>query len=121
MLKVLFASIKYDYGKRENGLSVEYTNFYDCLKQMSDVQAEFFAVDEQAWALGRDDMNKKLIEKVEETKPDLLFCYLLTEELKKETIAYITNKTKTKTFNWFADDQLAIPKDGPFTGTGKLG
>ena len=54
-------------------------------------------------------MNQKLIEKVEETKPDLLFCYLLSEELKKETISYITNKTKTKTFNWFADHHWRIP------------
>jgi hypothetical protein len=50
MLKVLFASLKYDYGKPQNGLSVENTNFYDCLRQMSDVQVEFFAIDEQTLA-----------------------------------------------------------------------
>lgn len=109
MIKVLFASIKYDYGRPQDGLSVEYTNFYDCLRQMSDVEASFFGVDEQMLSVGRDEMNKKLISVVEETKPDLLFCYMLSEELKKETISYITKKTKTKTFNWFADDHWRIP------------
>lgn len=109
MLKVLFAALKYDYGRPTGGLSVEHTNFYDCLRQMSDVKAEFFAVDEETWAGGREAMNQKLIQTVLETKPDLLFCYLLSEEIKKETISYITHKTQTKTFNWFADDHWRVP------------
>ncbi len=109
MLKVLFAALKYDYGQKDRGLSVEHTNFYDCLSKMPDVEADFFAVDEEAWEAGRDSMNEKLIKKVEETKPDLLFCFLLSEEIKKSTIDYITRKTKTKTFNWFADDHWRIP------------
>ncbi len=39
----------------------------------------------------------------------MLFCYLLSEEIKRDTIAYITTKTQTKTFNWFADDHWRIP------------
>jgi spore maturation protein CgeB len=109
MLKVLFAAFKYDYGKPQRGLSVEYTNFYDCLRQMPNVQADFFAVDENTRTFGREQMNQKLIQRVRETNPDLLFCFLLGEELKKETIAYITTKTRTKTFNWFADDHWRIP------------
>lgn len=109
MIKVLFTALKYDYGRPEDGLSVEYTNFYDCLSHMPEVQADFFAVDEEAWVGGRDEMNKKLIRRVEDTQPDLLFCYLLSEEIKRETISYITKKTKTKTFNWFADDHWRIP------------
>lgn len=109
MIKVLFAALKYDYGRPNRGLSVEHTNFYDCLRQMPDVQADFFGVDEEIMANGRDFMNEKLIRTVEETKPDLLFCYLLSEEIKKETISHITHKTKTKTFNWFADDHWRVP------------
>ena len=109
MLKVLFAALKYDYGRPEAGLSVEHTNFYDCLRQMSDVSADFFAVDEQTLAFGRDQMNENLLTVVKQTQPDLLFCYLLTEEIKKETINFVTQKTKTKTFNWFADDHWRIP------------
>ena len=109
MLKVLFAALKYDYGRPQSGLSVEHTNFYDCLRQMPGVSAEFFPVDEEMLASGRSSMNQKLKRKVEEEKPDLLFCYLLSEEIKKATIEYITNKTSTRTFNWFADDHWRIP------------
>ena len=52
--------------------------------------------------VGRDVVNPLLIKTVEQTKPDLLFTLLFTDELKKETIEYITKKTATKTFNWFA-------------------
>ncbi len=109
MIKVLFAALKYDYGRPEAGLSVEHTNFYHCLKQMEGVEAEFYSVDENTLEVGRDEMNKRLVKAVEDKKPDLLFCYLLSEEIKKETIEYITKKTKTKTFNWFADDHWRIP------------
>ncbi len=109
MTKILFCSFKYDYGKPSLGLSMEYANFFDALKRMPGVEAEFFATDEQTSALGREEMNRLLIATVEETKPDLLFCFLFSEELEKETISYITKKTKTKTFNWFADDHWRIP------------
>jgi spore maturation protein CgeB len=56
---------------------------------------------------GRDGMNRMLEESVVEFRPDLLFCFLFTEELKKETIAAITKKTKT--LNWFADDHWRFP------------
>ena len=62
MLKVLFAALKYDYGRPQSGLSVEHTNFYDCLRQMSDISAEFFAVDEQTMSYGRDAMNAAIKE-----------------------------------------------------------
>lgn len=109
MLKILFCGLKYDYGRPERGLSFEYQNFYDVLRQMDGVQAEGFFIDEKILEVGRDAMNPWLIKIVEETKPDLLFCFLFTEEIKKETISYITKHTKTKTFNWFADDHWRLP------------
>jgi spore maturation protein CgeB len=107
MLKVLFCGLKRDYGKPAAGLSFEYQNFYEVLKRMDNVQVDDFFFDEKMLEVGRDVMNSLLIKTVEETRPDLLFCFLFTEELKKETIRYIT--TKTKTFNWFADDHWRLP------------
>ncbi len=109
MLKILFCAFKYEYGKPELGLSFEYRNFYEVLKSMQGVEAKFFAVDEIMGTSGRDGMNKQLIGQVENQKPDLLFCFLFTEEIKKATINYITHKTATKTFNWFADDHWRFP------------
>ena len=109
MRKVLFCGLKYEYGVPALGLSFEYQNFYKVLQSMEAVAVELFAIDEVLKQYGRDAMNEKLISVVQETQPDLLFCFLFTDELKKETIAYITNKTKTKTFNWFADDHWRFP------------
>src|ERR1041385_7789778 len=103
-MKVLFAGLKYEYGKPELGLSFEYENLYDSLARMPGVEASFFATDEGLNLQKRDKMNIGLIAEVEQQKPDLLFCFLFTEELKKETISFITGSTNTKTFNWFADD-----------------
>jgi len=104
MLKVLFCGLKNEYGKPEAGPSFEYQNFYSALERMEGVSASFFGIDEQLLQYGRDTMNELLIKHVQEQRPDILFCFLFTEELKKETIQYITSCTKTKTFNWFADD-----------------
>lgn len=104
-MRVLFCGLKYEYGRPELGLStIEYQNFFGTLQKMENLEAEFFAVDEIMKKFGRDEMNTQLIRQVEEKQPDLLFCLLFTEEIKKQTIDYITKKTKTKTFNWFADD-----------------
>ena len=110
MLKVLFASFKYEYGRPEWGLAgIEYRDFLGTLEKMPNVSVSFFAVDETIAKVGRDEMNKQLIALVQEQKPDLLFTLLFQDEIKKETIDYITSKTTTKTFNWFADDHWRLP------------
>lgn len=76
---------------------------------MEGVECGLFAMDEIMNNVGREEMNKRLIHQVQEEQYDLLFCFLFTEELKKETIDYITRKTRTKTFNWFADDHWRLP------------
>lgn len=108
-MKVLFCALKNEYGDPKRGPSMEDKSFFSVLKNMEGVEAEYFPMDEILVAVGRDNMNKQLIQKVEETRPDLLFCFLFTEEIKKETIEYITKKTKTKTFNWFGDDHWRFP------------
>lgn len=104
-MKVLFCGLKYEYGKPHLGLSaIEYSTFYETLKRMPGVECEFFGMDEKILEVGRGVVDAELIKTVEEKQPDLLFCFLFTDQIKKETIEYITKKTKTKTFNWFADD-----------------
>ncbi|MBL8030572.1 MAG: glycosyltransferase [Candidatus Doudnabacteria bacterium] len=103
-MKVLFCGLKYEYGKPESGLSFEYRNFFETLQAMPELEVEMFAVDERLLAVGREKMNEELKNSVVEKQPDLLFCFLYTDEINKEIIEYITKKTKTKTFNWFADD-----------------
>jgi spore maturation protein CgeB len=108
-MKVLFCALKNEYGDPKRGPSMEDKSFFGTLKNMDGIAAEYFPMDEILVEAGRDEMNLRLIKKVEDWKPDLLFCFLFTEEIKKETISYITNKTKTKTFNWFGDDHWRFP------------
>ncbi len=108
MIRVLFCGLKYDYGQPAAGLSFEYQNFYEVLHRMVGVEASGFFFDELGLKLGRAAVDPLLIKTVEEQKPDLLFCLLFTDELKKETIEHITRKTGTKTFNWFTDDHWRL-------------
>jgi spore maturation protein CgeB len=108
-MKILFAALRYEYGNKNAGDSFEYKNFFESLKRMPGVSAEAFWFDEVMAEKGRDEMNRLLLQTVKETRPDLLFCFLFTEEIKKETIQYITQKTGTLTLNWFADDHWRFP------------
>ncbi len=107
MIKVIFAGLKYDYGKVKNGFSMEYDSFYMAMKNMAGVEAEFFAIDEHTLRLGRNDANNLLVKTVEEQKPDLVFFFLLADEFEQSTISRVTKLTKT--FNWFADDHWRVP------------
>lgn len=104
-MKILFCGLKYEYGDQRLGFSaIEYDTFFATLKRMPGIEVNFFGMDEIISQFGRDIMNEKLIREVEEKTPDLLFFVLFTDQIKPETIRYITTKTFTKTFNWFADD-----------------
>jgi len=105
-VKILYVSIKYDYGKLERGYSSEHYNFYDALVKMDNKkhQVVYFPFDEIMAKIGRDEMNAKLLETVRAEKPELCFFCLFTDEIKKETIRKISQNKNTITFNWFTDD-----------------
>ncbi len=103
-MKVLFCALKNEYGKPEAGQSFECKHFLHTLQHMPGIEVRHFGFDEIMREHGRDRMNEMLIEAVGAWQPDVLFCFLFTEEIKKETIRHITQHTKTKTFNWFGDD-----------------
>ena len=108
MPKVLFCGLKNEYGKVERGVSYEFTNFYETLQRMNGVDVDSFFFDIELEKAGsRELTNVRLEEKVEGSKPDLVFCFLFTNQLLPETIRRISQKTKT--FNWFADDHWRYP------------
>ncbi len=103
-MKILYIAFKYDYGDPQRGLSYEHCNFYDSLINNRRYQVLHFPFDKIMLEKGRDKMNKMLIETVSKEKPDICFFSLFTDEIKKETIREITNKSGTVTLNWFNDD-----------------
>lgn len=102
-MKILFAALKYDYGIPERGLGFEYYNFYDTLVRMGH-EVEYFDFYSLYQEVGSVEMTKHLRERVEEYKPDLLFCFLYSDEYDPVLLQRITQETNVVTFNWFADD-----------------
>ncbi|MDI6820689.1 MAG: glycosyltransferase [Patescibacteria group bacterium] len=105
-MKILYIAMKYDYGDLTRGFGFEHYNFYDSLVKMNDsrYQIIYFPFDEIISKKGRQEMNRELLETVWREKPNLCFFFLFTDEIKKEVIKEISEKSGSITFNWFADD-----------------
>lgn len=102
-LKILFVALRWDYKDPARGDSFEVTNFYDALLHMPEVEVTHFAFDAVERAVGRREMNRQLVEQVQEEGPDLVFFFLFEDEFDPATVDAITSRVPT--FNWFADDQ----------------
>ncbi|MCD4820807.1 MAG: glycosyltransferase [Methanococcoides sp.] len=99
-MKIVPVFLRYDYGQKSRGNSLEFQGFYPALKQISDEVYPFW-FDE---FLGdKEKLQERLIEFVEETDPDIVFFILMKDEFTPETLDYL--KSKCITMNWFCDDQ----------------
>lgn len=105
-MKILCVTMKYNYGNPKRGYSFEHYNFYDSLVKMDEGKHTVihFPFDEIIKEKGKIEMNKELIRRVNEEKPDFCFFMLFTDEIDKETIKTISQKSNSITFNWFTDD-----------------
>jgi spore maturation protein CgeB len=102
-MRILYVASRYDYGDPQRGLSFEETNFRGTFEGMGH---EIIAFDflSRARRDGAARMRKDLIASATETKPDLAFFFLFTNELDVETIAAVARVGECPTVNWFADD-----------------
>lgn len=105
-MKIFYIGTKYDYGDPKRGLSFEHYNFYESLVAMENGGHEilYFPFDEVMREVGGEEMNRRLVETALREKPALCFFFLFTDEISKDTIKVITEKSGAVTFNWFADD-----------------
>jgi spore maturation protein CgeB len=101
--RILYVAMKYDYGKPEQGYSFEHCNFHESLVQMGHevIYFDFMTLMQKH---DKDWMNQRLLEIVKTENPDFMFTVLFTDEINPETIKYISDETRTITFNWFCDD-----------------
>ncbi|MFI5252431.1 MAG: glycosyltransferase [Bacteroidota bacterium] len=99
--KLLYVGMHYDYGRKAQGPSFEYTNFFPVLKKMVPevVEFDFFTIMQD---LGQEAMNAQLLETADRVQPDLIFFILFTEELFINGLTQLSDKFTT--FNWFCDD-----------------
>ena len=103
-MKILCVLSKYDFGKQERGVSTEYIMFYDALLKMGH-EVELFDFYTILNSSGKAEMNEMLIKKIELTKPDLVFTYLIKNEIETNTLKIIKEQKITKTLVYFGDDE----------------
>jgi spore maturation protein CgeB len=108
-MKILYAGMKYDYGRPEWGLSFEHNNFYCTLKEM-DYEVIYFDCLSVLKKEGRKKMNQQLLDIVYNEKPDLLFTIIMEDEFDPKVIKKISRETSTVTYNWFCDDHWRFDK-----------
>ncbi|OHD13541.1 MAG: hypothetical protein A2Y41_06540 [Spirochaetes bacterium GWB1_36_13] len=101
-LKIVPAFLKYDYGIKERGESLEKTFFVPELEKIFGKVTPFW-LEENGLPDNIKGLQDKLIEFVEIEKPDIVFFVLMKDEITQETLSKL--KTLTTTVNWFCDDQ----------------
>jgi len=99
-MKIVPVFLRYDYGIKSRGDSLEYKGFCSALKQITDEVYPFW-YDE--YLTKKDELQKRVIKFVDEISPDIVFFILMKNEFSFETLDYL--KSKYITLNWFCDDQ----------------
>ncbi|MCP3980401.1 MAG: glycosyltransferase [bacterium] len=102
-MRVLYAALRYDYGKPEQGYSFEHYNFFDSLRRLGH-EVLYFDYTSLMAEFGRDGMNRRLLEVARAEQPDVLFCVLFGDELDRDVMRRISDSGWTRTVNWFCDD-----------------
>lgn len=102
-MKVLCVFGQYNYGNPERGLSYEYANFMPALRNMGH---EVLFFDSWGKSLYEDfsDLNRQLLHKVTEDKPDIIFCVLMGYEIWLEIFELIRCGSNAAIINWATDD-----------------
>ena len=93
-MKVLYASIFYDYNRRDRGYSPEYYNLYSSLQSAADSVIPY-DYGTRLLEVGRTRMNEELLETVLTNSPDLAFFTMSTDELAPTVLDQIKEHTIT--------------------------
>ncbi len=102
-MRILYVAPKYDYGKPEQGYSFEHHNFYDFFER-SGHSIVYFDTLSLLEELGKEAMNRRLLETAKAGQADIMFTVLFTDELDQAVVRRISEETNTVTLNWFCDD-----------------
>jgi spore maturation protein CgeB len=101
-MRITYIASRWDYGFRERGPSFEETNFLSALVNMGHDVSPYDFLD-RFKAVGREEMNRELLNFVRERDPEFVFFFLFKDEIDVDTVRHLTDEGFV-TFNWFADD-----------------
>jgi spore maturation protein CgeB len=112
-MKILCVFGKYQYGKKERGLSTEYFSFVPAMKSLG-YEVVFFDSWDRTLYNDFKELNQALIKTVEKEKPDIIFSVQMGYEIWTETWDYINSNFKAKTVNWCTDDSWKYKQHSKF-------
>lgn len=98
-MKIVPVFLRNDYGVKSRGDSLEFRGFLPALKHITDEVYPFW-FDE--YLDKKKELQKRVIEFIDEIHPDIVFFILIEDEFSFETLDYL--KSKYLTVNWFGDD-----------------
>jgi spore maturation protein CgeB len=100
-VKIFYAGCEYDHFDPKRGLSFEYENFYQSLKDIPGAEVSYFPF-EEILRVGRKKFNDGILAAVRRERPDLVFFSPYSDELDVGVLEQL--KKETTTIAWFADD-----------------
>ena len=112
-MKVLCVFGKYQYGKKERGLSTEYFSFIPAFESLG-VEIAFFDSWDRSLYSDFIELNMALVKTVKKEKPDIIFSVQLGYEIWLETWDYIRANFDCKTINWCTDDSWKYKEHSRF-------
>lgn len=104
-MKILLSCMLHAYGDASRERSYEYFNFCQPLQQMGH-EVELFDYMREICALGREAMNRKLLARVQEWKPDVTLFSLYTDQFDSQAVEELRAHTRTLCF--FHDDTWRV-------------
>lgn len=104
-MKILLACMQYDYGDPQRGKSYEYYNFFLSLKSAG-YEVILFDYMGELEAVGKAEMNAKLLRLVVFEQPDVAMFSLYTDQFEPELIRGLSKHTRTLCF--FHDDTWRV-------------
>ena len=104
--KILFIGLKYSYGEKELGESINEAAHSDVLKSLN-YKVENLWIDEYTPG---EELQRVILNKAKEFQPDVIFFKIFRHEIQIETLLELGKNFFI--FNWFGDDQWRF---GDFT------
>jgi spore maturation protein CgeB len=97
--KILYLSYQYEFGNPDNGNAINYKAWYENFVKLGyEVEGLFYD------SYPKEELQLKIIEKVNSIKPDMIFFILQKTQVEKETLKTLQNMN-CFVVNFFGDDQ----------------
>jgi spore maturation protein CgeB len=114
-MKVLCVFGKHQYGDVSRGTSTEYSVFVPAFKNLGHQVCHFDSWDRSRYA-NYVALNKSLLEKVQDEKPDVFFSVHINYEIFTEVLDHIRNMGSVATISWTTDDSWKYREVSRFIG-----